>query len=140
MVSFLCATAIMLDTKLLGLLGKSVLVVALKHNLAAPQWLAFRTTRRLVCGFTGGSSVGHMSPTASQPALHSPLPAWSQMQDARANWICNPVHKHRELRGLTSAGKSYRGLRTKGTGANKARPSRRASYKRRNAVTFRRFR
>ncbi|PPS01801.1 hypothetical protein GOBAR_AA18843 [Gossypium barbadense] len=24
--------------------------------------------------------------------------------DPRINWICNPVHKHRELRGLTSAG------------------------------------
>jgi len=23
--------------------------------------------------------------------------------DARINWLCNPVHKHRELRGLTSA-------------------------------------
>ncbi|KAF2315824.1 hypothetical protein GH714_040366 [Hevea brasiliensis] len=26
--------------------------------------------------------------------------------DPRINWICNPVHKHRELRGLTSAGRS----------------------------------
>ena len=34
-------------------------------------------------------------------------------QDARINWIVNPVHKHRELRGLTAAGKTYRGLRTK---------------------------
>ncbi|KAF2313110.1 hypothetical protein GH714_009302 [Hevea brasiliensis] len=25
--------------------------------------------------------------------------------DPRINWLCNPVHKHRELRGLTSAGK-----------------------------------
>jgi len=32
-----------------------------------------------------------------------------QPQDSRINWICNPVHKHRELRGLTSAGKKYRG-------------------------------
>ncbi|MCI3325512.1 50S ribosomal protein L15e, partial [Escherichia coli] len=31
-------------------------------------------------------------------------------RDPKANWICNPVHKHRELRGLTSAGKSARGL------------------------------
>ncbi|KAK8692878.1 hypothetical protein V6N13_070482 [Hibiscus sabdariffa] len=28
--------------------------------------------------------------------------------DPRINWICNPVHKHRELRGLTSAGKKNR--------------------------------
>merc|ERR1711924_593879 len=27
--------------------------------------------------------------------------------DPRLNWICNPTHKHRELRGLTSAGKKY---------------------------------
>merc|ERR1712141_37931 len=31
--------------------------------------------------------------------------------DARMNWICNPVHKHREIRGLTGAGKKYRGLK-----------------------------
>ncbi|KAK9039974.1 hypothetical protein V6N11_015156 [Hibiscus sabdariffa] len=30
--------------------------------------------------------------------------------DPRINWICNPVHKHRELRGLTSAGKKNRVL------------------------------
>ena len=41
------------------------------------------------------------------------------MQDARINWIVDPVHKHRELRGLTSAGKKYRGLRHKGHAANK---------------------
>ncbi|XP_022756181.1 60S ribosomal protein L15-like [Durio zibethinus] len=45
--------------------------------------------------------------------------------DPRINWICNPVHKHRELRGLTSAGKKYRGLRGKGHLHHKARPSRR---------------
>ncbi|KAI7846132.1 hypothetical protein COHA_000393 [Chlorella ohadii] len=32
-------------------------------------------------------------------------------KDARVNWICNPVHKHRELRGLTSAGKKLTGFR-----------------------------
>lgn len=52
--------------------------------------------------------------------------------DPRINWICNPVHKHRELRGLTSAGKSSRGLRVKGHLNCKTRPSRRANYKRRN--------
>lgn len=40
-------------------------------------------------------------------------------QDSRINWIVDPVHKHRELRGLTSAGKKYRGLRHKGHAANK---------------------
>ncbi|GJU40706.1 60S ribosomal protein L15 [Tanacetum coccineum] len=33
--------------------------------------------------------------------------------DPRVSWICNPVHKHRELRGLT-VGKKYRGLHGKG--------------------------
>ncbi|GAA5882618.1 hypothetical protein JCM3774_005660, partial [Rhodotorula dairenensis] len=31
-------------------------------------------------------------------------------RDARVNWICAPVHKKRESRGLTSAGKQNRGL------------------------------
>lgn len=44
----------------------------------------------------------------------------------------NPVHKHRELRGLTSAGKKYRGLRHSGHATNKLRPSRRATWKRNN--------
>merc|ERR1712137_1039447 len=30
--------------------------------------------------------------------------------DPQINWICNPVHKHREMRGLTSASKSSRGI------------------------------
>ena len=49
------------------------------------------------------------------------------VQDPRISWIVNPVHKHRELRGLTSTGKKYRGLRHKGHSANKvpcpARPA-----------------
>jgi len=60
--------------------------------------------------------------------------------DARYNWLAKPVHKHRELRGLTSAGKKSRGLRVKGHRDNKARPSRRANWKRRNQITLRRYR
>jgi large subunit ribosomal protein L15e len=60
--------------------------------------------------------------------------------DPRINWICQPVHKHRELRGLTSAGKSSRGLRVKGHLNCKTRPSRRANYKRRNTQRLRRYR
>lgn len=52
--------------------------------------------------------------------------------DGRVNWICNPVHKHRELRGLTRAGKQARGLNVKGHRDAKVRPSKRANYKRRN--------
>ena len=57
-------------------------------------------------------------------------------RDPRINWIANPVHKHRELRGLTSAGKKSRGLRNKGHMAHGLRPSRRSSWKRRNAKVF----
>ena len=60
--------------------------------------------------------------------------------DARVNWIVNPVHKHRELRGLTSAGKAHRGLRNKGHKAHGLRPSKRQSWKTRNTKVFRRYR
>ena len=62
------------------------------------------------------------------------------LQDARINWIVNPVHKHRELRGLTSTGKKYRGLRHKGHATNKLRPSRRATWKRNNSISLKRYR
>ncbi|KAE8710654.1 60S ribosomal protein L15 [Hibiscus syriacus] len=60
--------------------------------------------------------------------------------DPRINWICNPVHKHRELRGLTSAGKKYRGLRGNGHLHHKAQPSRRANWKRNNTHSLRLYR
>merc|ERR1719453_935604 len=43
--------------------------------------------------------------------------------DPRINWICKPVMKHRELRGLTGAGRKARGLLVKGKRATKLRPS-----------------
>jgi len=52
--------------------------------------------------------------------------------DPRINWLAKPVHKHRENRGITSAGRKSRGLRVKGHRNNKSRPSRRANYLRRN--------
>eukprot|EP00891_Asterochloris_glomerata_P008171 jgi/Astpho2/8171/Aster-03100 len=61
-------------------------------------------------------------------------------KDPRINWIANPVHKHRELRGLTSAGKKYRGLRHRGHATNKLRPSRRATWKRNNSLSLKRYR
>ncbi|KAI4372444.1 hypothetical protein MLD38_010674 [Melastoma candidum] len=48
--------------------------------------------------------------------------------DPRINWLCNPVHKHRDLRGLTSAGKKYRGLRGKGQTYHKNCLSGRATW------------
>ncbi|CAD5110942.1 DgyrCDS296 [Dimorphilus gyrociliatus] len=61
-------------------------------------------------------------------------------RDAKINWICKPVMKHREMRGLTSAGKSSRGL-GKGHGYSKTTGgSRFASWKRRNLQQMRRKR
>eukprot|EP00884_Botryococcus_braunii_P022495 jgi/Botrbrau1/892/Bobra.0167s0015.1 len=61
-------------------------------------------------------------------------------KDPRINWIVEPVHKHRELRGLTSAGRKFRGLRHRGHPTNKLRPSRRATWKRNNSLSLRRYR
>lgn len=51
--------------------------------------------------------------------------------DRDVGWICEAVHHGRVFRGLTSAGKEVRGLRHKGRGAEKLRPSRGASRERR---------
>lgn len=50
-------------------------------------------------------------------------------KDKTINWICKPKHKKRPMRGLTSAGKKSRGLRSKHP-ANKSRPSVRAGKRR----------
>lgn len=50
--------------------------------------------------------------------------------DKDVGWICEDVHRGRVFRGLTSAGKEVRGLRRKGRGAEKMRPSRSAAYRR----------
>eukprot|EP00731_Ephydatia_muelleri_P025094 Em0017g177a len=61
-------------------------------------------------------------------------------RDPRINWLVKPVHKHRELRGLTSAGRQNRGL-GKGHLHNKVKGgSRYASWKRRNTLSLRRYR
>ncbi|MEM2420111.1 MAG: 50S ribosomal protein L15e [Candidatus Bathyarchaeia archaeon] len=49
--------------------------------------------------------------------------------DKDINWICEKQHKGRVFRGLTSAGKKVRGLRKKGRGAEKVRPSKKAATK-----------
>ena len=43
--------------------------------------------------------------------------------DRKINWICEPQHRGRVFRGLTSAGRKGRGLMYKGKGAEKVRPS-----------------
>ena len=57
-------------------------------------------------------------------------------RDPKINWIVDTVHKHREQRGLTSAGRKHRGLRHKGHKCNKIRPSVRAVWRRNNRVIF----
>jgi len=47
--------------------------------------------------------------------------------DKSINWITNAWHRGRSFRGLTSAGKKARGMRNKGKGAEKVRPSLRAN-------------
>lgn len=61
--------------------------------------------------------------------------------DPRIQWITKPVMKHRECRGLTSAGRQHRGLRKKGHRANNLiGSSRRAAWKRRNTLSLKRYR
>ena len=61
--------------------------------------------------------------------------------DPRINWICRPVMKHRERRGLTSAGRKHRGLRVKGHRANGTiGGSAKAAWKRRNTKSMLRYR
>jgi large subunit ribosomal protein L15e len=47
--------------------------------------------------------------------------------DKDKNWIIANQHKRRVFRGLTSSGRKMRGLRNKGKGAEKVRPSSRAN-------------
>ena len=61
-------------------------------------------------------------------------------RDPRINWIAYPVHKHREARGLTSAGRKSRGLRRRGYSVTQRRPSQRTVWKRNNTLSLRRFR
>jgi len=59
--------------------------------------------------------------------------------DARINWIVSPVHKHREARGLTAAGRHSRGL-GKGLGHVKTNPGKHAAWLKRNTLSLRRYR
>jgi large subunit ribosomal protein L15e len=43
--------------------------------------------------------------------------------DEQINWICDPAQKGRAFRGLTPAGKTSRGLRHRGAGSERLRPS-----------------
>ena len=60
--------------------------------------------------------------------------------DPRINWICSSKHNHRELRGLTQAGKKARGLSNRGHRHHHYRPSRKAVDKKRDTLQLKRYR
>ncbi|KAJ5403562.1 hypothetical protein N7509_003433 [Penicillium cosmopolitanum] len=60
-------------------------------------------------------------------------------RDARINWICNSVHKHREARGLTATGKKSRGI-NKGHRYNNTKAGRRHTWKLQNTQSYWRYR
>lgn len=60
-------------------------------------------------------------------------------RDPRINWIANPVHKHRESRSLTSAGKKSRGI-NKGHKYNNTRSGRYHTWKKHNTLSLWRYR
>ncbi|CAO2601135.1 60S ribosomal protein L15 [Lemmus lemmus] len=55
-------------------------------------------------------------------------------------WITKPVHKHREMRGLTSAGRNSRGLGKGHKFHHTIGGSRRAAWRRRNTLQLHRYR
>ena len=61
-------------------------------------------------------------------------------RDAKINWICKPVMKHREMRGLTSASKKSRGLGHGHRFCKTQGGSRRVNWLKRNTQQMRRFR
>ncbi|GAB7358794.1 hypothetical protein MBLNU230_g4019t1 [Neophaeotheca triangularis] len=60
-------------------------------------------------------------------------------RDPRISWIVNPVHKHRESRGMTATGKKSRGL-GRGHKFNNTSAGRRKTWKRQNTLSLWRYR
>lgn len=60
-------------------------------------------------------------------------------RDPRYNWIVNPVHKHRESRGLTQAGKKSRGI-NKGHLYNNTSAGKFHTWKKHNTLSLWRYR
>lgn len=74
------------------------------------------------------AAVASLAIARSATPRHSPQHK-AIRRDARINWIANPVHKHREARGLTAEGKKNRGL---GKGTRHNHQPGRSSWKRHN--------
>ncbi|EJW03948.1 hypothetical protein EDEG_01757 [Edhazardia aedis USNM 41457] len=60
--------------------------------------------------------------------------------DPKINWICNAVMKHRECRGLTSAGRKARGINKSSKSNKMIGGSRRACWRNNNTVSLQRYR
>ncbi len=54
------------------------------------------------------------------------------LADPLLKWVATPANRRRVFRGLTSAGKKARGLRSKGIGAEKMRPSKHKAINRKH--------
>lgn len=72
--------------------------------------------------------------------MHKWLLLQAIRRDPKANWICSSVMKHRELRGLTSAGCKSRGLGKGHRYSQTIGGSRRAAWLRRNSLQLHRKR
>ncbi|CAK9080948.1 60S ribosomal protein L15 [Durusdinium trenchii] len=119
-------------------------------NQGINKWKAVRNLRSIAeerVGRKCGSLRVLNSYWVAQDAMHK----WYEVvmvdpfhnairNDPRINWICKPVMKHRELRGVTAAGRKARGLLKKGKRATKLRPSARAVYRRHSLMRLRRYR
>jgi len=114
------------------------------------KWKAARS-RRSVAEERAGRKLGGLRVLNSYWVAEDAVYKWYEIimidpmhkcirDDPRINWICKPVMKHREMRGLTAAGRKARGLLKKGKRATKLRPSYKRNYKRRNLMRLKRFR
>uniref|UniRef100_A0A8C6TNY5 Ribosomal protein L15 n=1 Tax=Neogobius melanostomus TaxID=47308 RepID=A0A8C6TNY5_9GOBI len=65
---------------------------------------------------------------------------WAVRRNPDTQWITKAVHKHREMRGLTSAGKKSRGLGKGHKFHITIGGSRRAAWRRRNTLQLHRYR
>ena len=91
-------------------------------------------SKQVVAEEKSGRKFPNLEVLASYPVGEDGMSKWfecilvdkshpSIKKDPDINWICEPQHTGRVFRGLTPAGKKSRGLRRKGLGAEKIRPS-----------------
>jgi len=118
-----------------------------KPKTAGVTGIKLQKNKRVVCEQKLGKSYGNLRVLNSYWVNSDSTFTWYEViavdpmhkvirRDPKINWIVNAVHKHREQRGLTSAGRKHRGLRHKGHLTNKLRPSVRATWRRNNRVIF----